>query len=239
MWSLTDQLHMLNDDGGKSHPLHLSTLAESYGITYFALLTDIKAKQSLHSSIVHSNWPSCTLKKMSSLKIEDLPNFANAIANNIAPYFWSSFEKPALVIDDEVRLALDLIEDIQLFTGLIIPVKAPDGSCNAAIFGNLQNALAPEDIAFLQYSTFNIFEQTWQESVKNENNTPAKETRKLSSRETECLHWCALGKTSSEIGIILGLSEFTINNYLYNATAKLNANSRTQAVAEAIRCQLI
>ncbi len=40
-----------------------------------------------------------------------------------------------------------------------------------------------------------------------------------------------LGKTSSEIGTILKLSEHTISQYLTSATRKLDASNRTHAVA--------
>jgi len=40
-----------------------------------------------------------------------------------------------------------------------------------------------------------------------------------------------LGKTSSEIGTILSLSEYTISQYLAAATRKVNASNRTHAVA--------
>ncbi|WP_181409782.1 helix-turn-helix transcriptional regulator [Martelella alba] len=61
----------------------------------------------------------------------------------------------------------------------------------------------------------------------------------LSARETEVASWTAEGKTSAEIGQILGLSEHTINAYLGNAIRKLDCVNRVQMVAKAIRCGLI
>ena len=57
----------------------------------------------------------------------------------------------------------------------------------------------------------------------------------LSPREAECLRWCAEGKTSEEIGIILSLSTHTVNHYLISATKKLNAVNRMHAITIAIR----
>lgn len=57
----------------------------------------------------------------------------------------------------------------------------------------------------------------------------------LSSAEQKCLVWCARGKTSYEMGLILGLSEHTINHYLGRAQKKLDVSSRAQAVAAAIK----
>lgn len=57
----------------------------------------------------------------------------------------------------------------------------------------------------------------------------------LSKREAECLTWTAMGKTTYEISIILGLSEHTINNYIACACHRLGAATRSHAVAIAIK----
>jgi len=61
----------------------------------------------------------------------------------------------------------------------------------------------------------------------------------LSGRELDCLGWSAAGKSSEEIAVILALSTHTVNEYLKAAMRKLNAVSRTQAVAIACRLRLI
>ncbi|MCW5624505.1 MAG: helix-turn-helix domain-containing protein [Burkholderiales bacterium] len=61
----------------------------------------------------------------------------------------------------------------------------------------------------------------------------------LSDRETECLRWISVGKTAAEVGVILSLSERTVNMHLTNARQKLGANNTTHAVAVAIRLGLI
>jgi LuxR family transcriptional activator of bioluminescence operon len=57
----------------------------------------------------------------------------------------------------------------------------------------------------------------------------------LSGRELQCLEWVSRGKTSWEIGVILSLSERTVNFHLLNASRKLNVYGRQAAVAQAIR----
>ena len=56
---------------------------------------------------------------------------------------------------------------------------------------------------------------------------------KLSKREIECLRWAAVGKTDSEIALILGRSCATIRFHIHNAALKLNAVNRSQAVFKA------
>ncbi len=61
----------------------------------------------------------------------------------------------------------------------------------------------------------------------------------LSKRERECLQWVAAGKSSWDIGMILNISERTVNFHVRNALGKLDANTRTLAVVKAIRYGLI
>src|SRR5882762_10026130 len=56
---------------------------------------------------------------------------------------------------------------------------------------------------------------------------------KLSKREIECLRWAAVGKTDSEVALILGRSCATIRFHIHNAALKLNAVNRSQAVFKA------
>jgi len=61
----------------------------------------------------------------------------------------------------------------------------------------------------------------------------------LTHRETEVLGWAAAGKSYWEIGTILGISERTVRFFMTNARRKLNVVSNTQAVAQAVRRDLI
>ncbi|MBR1146153.1 LuxR family transcriptional regulator [Bradyrhizobium sp. AUGA SZCCT0431] len=53
----------------------------------------------------------------------------------------------------------------------------------------------------------------------------------LSPRELECLEWAAQGKTTWEIGRILGISRHTVAFYLENAKAKFGVRTIVQAAA--------
>lgn len=53
----------------------------------------------------------------------------------------------------------------------------------------------------------------------------------LSPREIQCLTWAAQGKSSWEMGRIMGISHHTVAFHLENAKAKLGVRSTIQAVA--------
>lgn len=61
----------------------------------------------------------------------------------------------------------------------------------------------------------------------------------LSGREIECLEWVSRGKSSGDIGAILGLSPRTVDSYLEKVCAKLRVRTRIEAVAVAVGTGLI
>lgn len=54
--------------------------------------------------------------------------------------------------------------------------------------------------------------------------------RPLSARELEIMKWVRMGKTNSEIAMILDLSTFTVKNHMRRIYRKLDVLNRAQAV---------
>jgi DNA-binding NarL/FixJ family response regulator len=61
----------------------------------------------------------------------------------------------------------------------------------------------------------------------------------LTDREREVLTWVGRGKTSSEIAMILSLSDRTVNFHCDRAMRRLDVVNRTQAVAKAVAYGMI
>lgn len=61
----------------------------------------------------------------------------------------------------------------------------------------------------------------------------------LTVREAEVLRWSADGKTSSEVGAIMNISERTVNFHVNNALEKLGATNKTAAVIKAAMLRLL
>jgi DNA-binding NarL/FixJ family response regulator len=68
---------------------------------------------------------------------------------------------------------------------------------------------------------------------------PSSEQAHLTEREKVVLTWVGRGKTSSEIAIILSLSERTVNFHCDQAMKRLDVTNRTRAVTKAMAQQLI
>ncbi len=61
----------------------------------------------------------------------------------------------------------------------------------------------------------------------------------LTERELTCLRWAAVGKTSWEMGVILGLTERTVNFHVHNACQKLGVHGRQAAITVAFQSGLM
>lgn len=61
----------------------------------------------------------------------------------------------------------------------------------------------------------------------------------LTERELEVLTWVGEGKTSAEIASILGIARNTVRNQIQSTLIKLRVNTRSQAVAKAIKKGLV
>lgn len=61
----------------------------------------------------------------------------------------------------------------------------------------------------------------------------------LTLRESECLKWIAVGKTTPEISDILNVSEATVAFHVKNIMHKLDVHTRSQALAKAMRMGLV
>jgi LuxR family quorum-sensing transcriptional regulator LasR len=61
----------------------------------------------------------------------------------------------------------------------------------------------------------------------------------LTQREQECLKWSANGKTSGEIGMILGISHHTVYFHLKRAALKFNVHGTRHAISRAMDMGLI
>ncbi|MBY0364752.1 MAG: LuxR C-terminal-related transcriptional regulator [Burkholderiaceae bacterium] len=62
---------------------------------------------------------------------------------------------------------------------------------------------------------------------------------RLTKRELDVLSWTAQGKTAWEVGVILSMSEKTVNFHLGNAMRKLEVTSKHQAVLKCVTAGLL
>jgi DNA-binding CsgD family transcriptional regulator len=119
-------------------------------------------------------------------------------------------------------------------TGLAFPVHAERGRCGLVVFTGGEMTLEQDALYDIHARCFSLFS-----AVSRIRPGDTGLTRAISRRELECLKLTANGYTSEEIAGLLKLSVHTANQYLTQSAQKLNAVSRMQAVAKALRLGLI
>ncbi|CAG0967331.1 MAG: helix-turn-helix transcriptional regulator [Rhizobiaceae bacterium] len=119
-------------------------------------------------------------------------------------------------------------------SGIAFPLPAGAGRIGLAVFAGAAAPLSGEEIITLHLRCIGLFS-----SLLEKAQSPAGDVPAMSNRELDCLRLTADGKTSEEIAAMLGLSVHTATQYLTSAAQKLDAVSRTHAVAKALRLGLI
>lgn len=147
---------------------------------------------------------------------------------------WDAINPPGGLLPSQKRILNDA-RDFGLRSGVCFGVHNLDGSVQIVSLASetarpLSDAMSQnvmkQGLRMAQIMAASAYDQTIYEN-------------ELSSREAECLTWAALGKSSADIGEILGISANTIDFHLKRAMKKLQVNSRCLAVVKAIRLDLI
>lgn len=119
-------------------------------------------------------------------------------------------------------------------TGWVIPLGSPADGLGVLVLSGAKPDMSPLACSLLHLLSLSAFCKSEKRDVVA---PPAKSS--LTGREIECLRLVARGKTDREIAQILSVSQRTARFHVENVKTKLRVDTRVQAVAEAIRRQLI
>ena len=133
---------------------------------------------------------------------------------------------------DEKRLFGEAAE-FGLKDGFVTPLHQVDGNiASVSVTARERMDLSPTDEAALRllsiyYCSFGLL-------LKHGRDADGRARPLLTPRQLECLQWVRAGKSSWEIGEIVGISERTVNFHIEEACRRLNVQTRWQAVIEAV-----
>jgi len=191
------------------------------------------AKTLIGSSVI-TNWPADFLTEYDMASLLTTSPVFERLRNAAVPVFYDVHIVARERDPKTVQLASDLFIRFGMPRGACFPVHDAAGNRGAVCLCGEMPAFSFQDMVLLQYLSSHVFNR-----LAEIRDLDARVTETLTEREIECLTWTAAGKTSVEIAEIMSLSEHTINHYLNRATRKLDTVNRTQAVAKALRLNLI
>lgn len=149
------------------------------------------------------------------------------------PFRWSEVYNDAT--EDERRV-FDEAATFGLKAGISVPLHGPGGRFAIMSFAQASaREFQHRTITYLQFAALHFHLRV----AKFANSSGSEEAPDLSLREKECILWTARGKSSWEIGKILGISVNTVNFHIKNAMRKLDTASRTVAAVKAVNFGII
>ncbi|MER9249963.1 LuxR family transcriptional regulator [Mesorhizobium sp. M0590] len=143
---------------------------------------------------------------------------------------WSDVYNDASTTEYERRV-FDEAATFGLRSGISVPLHGPHGSFAIMSFAQpWDREFQNRTVTYLQLAAFHFHLRV----AKFQNSSGVGKAPKLSLRERECILWAARGKSSWEIGKILGISLNTVNFHIKNVLQKLDAGSRMVAAMKAV-----
>ena len=159
------------------------------------------------------------------------------------PYYWQSYGSWSVDLDMEPvqQKVVDYLASLGITGGIVAPVHMPMGRIGSVAWLSYDPGADFAGILTAHRHELALIALYFMESVRRfkGQEQPDISYIYLTERETECLTWAAQGKTDQEIGTILDVSHTTARFHIENAAKKLQATTRTQAVAKAAQLGII
>lgn len=190
------------------------------------------------NAFLHTSFPDELLSKYDDEKMGEIDPVVSHCMIKSTPLVWS----PALF---SMRRQQELYEEAcnhGIRSGVTLPYHGPNGEFGLLCFASG----AMPDEHFQRDALRNIPElscfrdficETFSAFMKRPPLT--KDNVEITSRELECLKWCATGKSSWDIAQLMNCTEATVNFHFANIRRKFGVSSRRLAIVKAIRMGFI
>ncbi len=222
---------------------HISDFTQNNGMKTYGFVAEMRNPRNDDQPDLHflTNHPEAWRRSIEqSLETGTPHNMVRHAWLHLPPLGWSASGHLAghTIIDDLARQHVRSMGGWGVQSGALCPVSAPEIEWGALVWftdqplahGTLKN-LVGDCALYAAHFSF------WYLQITHRRNK--KRDVRLTPRESECLLWASQGKTSIDIGQILGISERTVEGYFATASAKLNARGRQAAITRARDLRLI
>ncbi|RWA95910.1 LuxR family transcriptional regulator [Mesorhizobium sp.] len=200
-------------------------------IAYRSLTPDQTLLKSVRRDpAVLRNYPDEWLKRYFKMGYDRIDPIVKTSRKRVGAFRWSDVYKDVSTTEDERRV-FDEAATFGLRRGISVPLHGPHGGFAIMSFARPSDReFRSGTLIYLQLAAFYFHLKVSQLA----NLSGIGDIPKLSLRERECISWAARGKSSWEIGKILGISTNTVNFHIKNLKAKLRSSSRTAAAIKAV-----
>lgn len=230
-------LKSLSASSGRDLSAILREMCDQFGwsnLTYFGSgLPGTNFGEDLLITTYHEEW----VKRYNVQQYQYIDPIVAFGSQSLLPIDWFEIPKDSSEVKKFFGEATELGVGV---SGLTVAVRGIHGdsslfSVNSTEVGAAWQSHKRAILSDITYLAHLFHDVVWERSIPE---SPSLLIR-LSRREQDVLRWAAKGKTAWETAKILDLSEKTVSFYLSNATVKLNAATKTEAVTKAISSRLV
>lgn len=202
------------------------------GITSFSYLTSHYAEQPFKPHVI-THYPKEWIKLYQEKNYVLIDPTLQDILTTYVPFLWDYKRYLPRLNEQQAQLFLDSI-NCGVVAGITCPLHGPLSEFGGVFFAIESTDDFVNNCYGVNQWDLMCFSLIYHETARRLFIGNSTKQQRLTTRETECLMWSSRGKTAYEIGIILGLSEQTIETYLKICLSKLNASNKTHAVTKAL-----
>jgi LuxR family quorum sensing-dependent transcriptional regulator len=204
---------------------------EHLGMKYFAMAFLPLAHERLDNYLVWERWPRDWLNRYLNQNYFHADPVANHARQSGSPVHWSR-SLPRQSPGSKGKRIMDEARDFGLAEGLTIPLHSKTGLDGLFSVAGLREPLSLQESRIFQIVAASAHARLLGLSAPRIIPEPGVH---ITRSESECLTWCAAGKTDREIGQITGRSPRTVQAHIANLQRKLSVVNRAQLIAEAFR----
>ena len=212
----------------------LENVLAGFGLENFIFLDLPDIRRGYTNFVFCRRVPAGWLEAYTSAKFYRVSPSLRLVRRTNKPFVWADAPYDA---EREPRIAeyFQHMADFGMDKALVIPVPRVSGRTGVVRLGGPAPEFNAHTIPRLQLNALLAFEH-----IRRFQAPPYEQSRSaLTEREREVLSWVASGKTAWKIGEILHIAKRTVDVHVRAVCRKLDAGSRTHAVAIAVRDRLI
>jgi LuxR family quorum sensing-dependent transcriptional regulator len=203
--------------------------AEKYGFTSFLCSAPPRPGEANYDPLLFDEWPAEWRARYRERRYYVRDPMLHEMFATSDPFTWTD----ALKRRKPSRADRAIVEDAsawEMCEGLVVPLYGIGGSIHAVTMAGRRPRV--DGLARAELHLVSIYSSARAKELKRGDRRP---TVKLTWRERDALQYAALGKTDSEIGDILRITESAAHKRIESAKRKFGVFTRMQAVVEAIR----
>ena len=214
--------------------LLLERTFQAFAFDHFIISGIPTPHERLERAVVLRNWPAGWFDMYVREDFVRVDPTVRMCQSTTMPFEWS--EAPVDSRDRRCQDVMDFARDFGLKRGFSLPVHGINGTEACVSLGGVSPDIDAATRPALHLVAMYAYEQA-------RGLVPAAPaltaSNPLTTREREVLTWSAIGKHYQEIAEIMGITERTVMAHSNNATHKLGAANKTQAVVKAMQASFI